>query len=116
LFRSASTTSAANKGAVRSSVGIDVVNDARYFEFELTSIANDGDIGVGIANASAVLEPVSSNSSNHRIYCGDGTKKSGSTLAFGSALSNGTRVAVAIRNGRIWFGTVSGGVITWQGG
>jgi hypothetical protein len=110
----ATTTSAANKGAVRSTVGIDVVNDARYFEFEIVDIANDGSLGVGIATASAPLEPTTDTGLNRRLYCGDGTKKSDSSFAFGDALSNGDRVAVAVANGSVWFGKVSGGVVTWQ--
>lgn len=108
-------------GAVRATAGMDVVNEARYFEFEATVVGgvSTTTIAVGIANSSRAISVPSSSASNVRTYTSLGWRAGGgSNSTYGSVWNDGspTRIGVAIKSGSIWFAQISGGVTTWQGG
>jgi hypothetical protein len=108
-------TGAATRGAVRGTLPVDIETAARYWEFDIVFAGSASDnFGVGIANASAPLEISTTNNANKRAYHAAGSFRSGSTDVAGLATwTTGSRVAVATKNGKVWFGLVSGGVTTW---
>lgn len=113
-------TDVAVTGAVRATAGIDVVNEARYFEFDaIVGGSVSSAVAIGIANSSHDISNPSPSASNVRTYASNGWRRGGgASNIYGAAWNAGspTRIGVAIKSGSIWFAQISGGVTTWQGG
>jgi len=116
LTLTASSSSVGNM--ILGSVGSDSLK--YYFEVTVTKPDN-GYLVAGvqnIANAPYATLVIASTPSYQWIWRDDGTRaNNGAASAYGSALSNGGTVAVAVdpAGGKIWWGSASGGTVTWFG-
>lgn len=89
-----------------------------YFECVYSAEGTSGGayIGVGIASTYTVF--LGSSSSASWGYEQTGQTRNNSTIANTGydSFAAGDRIAVALKGAKIWFGKISAGVITWQGG
>jgi len=86
--------------------------DGWYFEFDYKS-ESDATDGPMVGFCPDQLRY--SHYANDGFFRMDGDKSQArSSASYGSTVSVGTRVCCALKAGAIWFGTVSGGTITWE--
>jgi len=87
-----------------------------YWEYNITSVGGTYAI-VGVSSSSATSLALGSTASTYGYISSTGNKyNAGTATAYGSTYTSGAVVAVALDmdNGRLFFGLVSGGTITWQ--
>lgn len=87
-----------------------------YWEYNITSVGGTYAI-VGISSAAAASVALGSTASTYAYISSTGNKyNNGSATAYGNTYTSGAVVAVALDmdNGKLYFGLVSGGTITWQ--
>lgn len=95
------------------SVATQWIRGKRYFEYTIDTYSGGFDAHVGLKRANTYTTMDGSDSRS--LYLFDGRKYNGSLAAYGSAIAAGTTVACAVDvdAGKVWWGTVSGGTITW---